>query len=282
MAVGAGVDRVGRIDQPPQSVQASQSVEASQSAWEPANRTICPGPKISALLSTPCSPLPRLPGLVCHRGSGPRPDIFRLPPVAGWPGPGPGSYPVQLEVSAPARVGRWRPLIMWFLTIPLVFVLYLYGIVAGVFLVIGWFAALLTGRLPASLADFLAGYLRFQWRVSAYLLGFTVVYPSFGLPTGRAEPGGDGAILSIGPATSLSRLTVLFRYFMVIPQLIVLYFVGIAAYVMLVVGWFAVLFTGRWPEGMRNFVVGYFRWSTRVSAYFYMLTDVYPPFALDA
>ncbi len=49
---------------------------------------------------------------------------------------------------------------------------------------------------------------------------------------------------------------------------------------MLFVAWFAVLFTGRWPEGMRNFVVGFFRWSTRVNAYYYLLTDVYPPFSL--
>lgn len=55
----------------------------------------------------------------------------------------------------------------------------------------------------------------------------------------------------------------------------------IAAFFVLIAGFFAVLFTGRWPEGMRNFLVGCSRWSTRVSAYFYLMTDVYPPFSLE-
>ena len=58
----------------------------------------------------------------------------------------------------------------------------------------------------------------------------------------------------------------LFRIFMVIPQYIVLYFVGIAAGVLLLIAWFIVLFTGRWPEGMRRF---------------FLITDVYPPFSLE-
>lgn len=69
---------------------------------------------------------------------------------------------------------------------------------------------------------------------------------------------------------------------MVIPQYIVLYFVGIAAGVVLLIAWFAVLFTGRWPEGMRQFCIGYYRWSIRLQAYFFLITDVYPPFSLEA
>jgi hypothetical protein len=48
-----------------------------------------------------------------------------------------------------------------------------------------------------------------------------------------------------------------------------------------VIAFFAVLFTGRWPEGLRSFVVGVIRWGTRVSAYFLLLTDKYPPFSLE-
>jgi hypothetical protein len=51
--------------------------------------------------------------------------------------------------------------------------------------------------------------------------------------------------------------------------------------VALVIAFFAVLFTGRWPEGLRSFVVGVMRWGTRVNAYLLLLTDKYPPFSLD-
>ena len=83
-----------------------------------------------------------------------------------------------------------------------------------------------------------------------------------------------------GPAPQ-SRVTVLFRLLMAIPQLIVLWVLGIAAFVVTVIGWFGALFTGRLPVFAADFLTGYLRWLARVYAYLYMLTDVYPPFALD-
>jgi hypothetical protein len=77
------------------------------------------------------------------------------------------------------------------------------------------------------------------------------------------------------------RLTVLFRWILVIPQVIVLYFVGIGAFVVVILGWFAALFTGRLPDSFARFLTGYVRWSSRVQAYAFLLTDRYPPFALD-
>jgi hypothetical protein len=65
---------------------------------------------------------------------------------------------------------------------------------------------------------------------------------------------------------------------LVIPHLIVLYLFGIVAFFAFVGAWFAVLFTGRWPEGLRRFLIGFLRWQFRVTAYYLLLTDVYPPF----
>lgn len=79
----------------------------------------------------------------------------------------------------------------------------------------------------------------------------------------------------------LSRLTTFFRYFMVIPQMVVICFVGIAASVVLFIAWWAILFMGRYPRWAFDFVSGYFRWSTRVTGYSYYLTDKYPPFSMD-
>jgi hypothetical protein len=80
----------------------------------------------------------------------------------------------------------------------------------------------------------------------------------------------------------LSRLTTFFRGFTVIPHLIVLYFIQIAAGVVLFISWWAILFTGRFPKGLFDFTVWSFRWSTRVNGYAYLLTDKYPPFTGDA
>jgi hypothetical protein len=78
-----------------------------------------------------------------------------------------------------------------------------------------------------------------------------------------------------------SRLTTFFRLILVIPQIIVMAFYGLAAIVVVIIAWFALLFTGRWPQGMYDFVAGFFRYSTAVNGYCYLLTDVYPPFGPD-
>ena len=88
--------------------------------------------------------------------------------------------------------------------------------------------------------------------------------------------------LNIQYSEKLSRLTTFFRLIMVIPQYIVIYFLQIAAEVILFLSWFAILFTGRYPKSFFEFIVWYMRWTTRVTAYLYMLTDKYPPFSGEA
>jgi Domain of unknown function (DUF4389) len=83
-----------------------------------------------------------------------------------------------------------------------------------------------------------------------------------------------------GPAPQ-SRLTVAFRILLAIPQLIVLWLLGVAAGVITIIGWFGALFTGRLPVFAADFLTGYLRWLSRVYAYNYLLTDAYPPFTLD-
>ncbi len=78
-----------------------------------------------------------------------------------------------------------------------------------------------------------------------------------------------------------SRVTVIFRIILAIPQFIVLFFLGIAAFVVAVIGWFAALVTGELPEFAHTFLSGVIRWEIRVSAYMFLLTDAYPPFSLE-
>ena len=79
-----------------------------------------------------------------------------------------------------------------------------------------------------------------------------------------------------------SRLTTFFRVLLAIPHIIFLYFYGLAEGVVVIIAWFALLFTGRYPQGMYDFVAGSLRYSTRVYGYLWLLTDEYPPFSGSA
>jgi Domain of unknown function (DUF4389) len=81
----------------------------------------------------------------------------------------------------------------------------------------------------------------------------------------------------------LNRWLPLIKWFLAIPHFVVLFFLGIAAFVAVVVAWFAILFTGRYPRGIFDFVEGVIRWSNRVTGYALILvTDRYPPFRLGS
>jgi hypothetical protein len=75
-----------------------------------------------------------------------------------------------------------------------------------------------------------------------------------------------------------NRLTSFFRYIVAIPWLIVAYIYGIVAEIVAIIAWFAIVFTGKYPEGLYNFTAGYLRMSTRTNSYLYLLTDEFPPF----
>jgi Domain of unknown function (DUF4389) len=87
-------------------------------------------------------------------------------------------------------------------------------------------------------------------------------------------------VAAAGPAPQ-DRATVFFRLILAIPHYFVLYFLGIAAGIVLLIGWWAALFTGWLPDFAATFLTGYIRWYTRVTAYTMLLTDVYPPFSLE-
>ena len=192
-------------------------------------------------------------------------------------------YPATFEVDRADRIANWRPIVQWLLAIPHVVILYVLGIVSEVVGIISWFAILITGKLPEGLATLQCLYLRYNNRVISYVAFLREEYPPFAFETVAPDPGTYPPVRTnfVPELENRNRLTVAFRIILVIPQMIVLAFLGIAAFVAGVIAFFAVLFTGHWPDGLRTFVVGVMRWGTRVNTYFLLLTDEYPPFSLD-
>lgn len=204
------------------------------------------------------------------------------PPPA--PGPAPlGSYPIAFSFDPPERVARWRPLVHWLLAIPHFIILYVLGVVTGVVVFVAWIVGVITGRVPEGLLGIITMYSRYNARVGNYLLFLQGDYPPFEFSTSFTDPGTYPHLRYdvVPQPENRSRLTIFFRYFMVIPHIFVLFFLGIALYFVMIIAFFAVLILGRWPAGLRSFVVGLQRWSLRVTGYFYLLTDEYPPFSFD-
>ena len=193
------------------------------------------------------------------------------------------AYPVSFTFERPEHIARWRPLVSWLLAIPHFFILYFVGFVASICVFIAWFAILFTGKLPEGLARFPVMLLRYQTRVMTYSMFMQEEYPPFEFPSEGTDVG-DYPRLQVNMAPELTdrnRVTTFFRWLLVIPHVIALAFIGIAASIAIFIAWFAVIITGKWPGGMRDFILGWFRWSIRVNGYYMLLTDEYPPFSLD-
>jgi hypothetical protein len=132
-------------------------------------------------------------------------------------------------------------------------------------------------RYPRWWFDFAREFARFGARVGAYLLLLTDRYPST-----VDEQSVHLEIDYPDVEADLNRWLPLVKWLLAIPHYLVLAVLALGGVVVWVIAWFAILFTGRYPKGLFDFVVGVGRWSLRVYAYaFLLVTDRYPPFALD-
>lgn len=189
---------------------------------------------------------------------------------------GAGSSPLlQFTVEEPGELSRWLIFVKIFLLIPHFLVLSILGSIWGIVTLIAFFAILITGHYPRQLWDF--GLLFFRWtaNVETYLYLQRDEYPPF-----TAEPY-PPVRLDLDYPTNLSRWKPLIKWLLVIPNAFVLSFVKFAALVAVVIAFFAILFTGRYPSGLFEFVTGANRWNYRVNAYIGLMTDAYPPFSLE-
>lgn len=199
------------------------------------------------------------------------------PPFAGMalaPVTHGGQPLLRHDVAYPERLSRLLIFVKWLLAIPHFIVLYFFGILVYVVTVLAWFAILFTGRYPRGMWEFSLSYFHWQANVWAYLWLQRDEYPPFG--TSEAYP----VEFELEYPERLSRLLIFVKWLLILPSAFIYIFVAMVALVAVILAWFAILFTGRYPRGLFDFVSGTLRWGHRLSLYTYLLTDCYPPFRM--
>ncbi|MFH9347802.1 DUF4389 domain-containing protein [Kitasatospora sp. NPDC017646] len=193
--------------------------------------------------------------------------MWQAPPA---PAPVSREWLPVLDMPASGPQYRLTVLLRILLLIPQFVVVWVLSVVAFVVTVIGWFGALVLGRLPGFVADYLTAYLPYDTRVTAYLMLTVDRYPPFRfqVPEYPVQVG-----LRPGP---LNRLAVLFRIILVIPASIVQGLVNAGWWVVAFVIWLVVLALGRMPQPLYEATTAIVRYRMRFIAYLVMLTSAYP------
>ncbi|HSZ12769.1 MAG TPA: DUF4389 domain-containing protein [Solirubrobacteraceae bacterium] len=187
------------------------------------------------------------------------------------------TYPVTFEVDYVERRSRLTVLFRLILVIPLAIVLYVFGILAYIVIVIAWFAIVITGRFPRPLYDFVASFTRMLARVTAYAALLCDPYPPFGGGGGGAYP----VRMDFARLERYSRLKTLFRPLLAIPIVILRYVMNILLEIGAFAAWVVIVITGKLPRGLFDVMVLANSYMARSDAYLFLLTETYPPFQDD-
>lgn len=182
---------------------------------------------------------------------------------------------LYFDVAYPQRLSRLLIFVKWLLLLPHLLVLWVLQIVVSIVSFIAFFAILITGRYPKELWDISLSILRWHVRVSVYAALMRDEYPPFG---DQSYP----IRLEMVYPTRLSRWKIFVKWLLIIPHTVALWVLGILSGLATVITWFAILITGEYPRTLFDFNVGVLRWSTRVSIYVLLMSDVYPPFMLES
>ena len=178
-------------------------------------------------------------------------------------------HPIGLIVTDDLKRNRLTVFFRLLLAIPHLIFVALWSIVAYLAVIVAWFAALFTTRVPGGLHNFIAAFVRYSTQVTAYIFLLADPWPPFG---GGAYP----IDVRIDPPQPQSRLTVAFRLILAIPAFILASVFRQVNQIVAFLGWFYALATGRMNEGMRNISAWLLRFEVQMYAYVLLLTGRYP------
>ena len=197
-------------------------------------------------------------------------SALAVPDPAGPPSP---TYPAQLEISYPAELNRWLPLVKWFLAVPHYVALFFVGIGAFFVVIFSLFAVLFTGRWPRGAFDYVVGTFRWAYRVAAYVHLMVDAYPPFSLAHDPDYP----VRLEVDYPERVANWRPLVQWLLAIPYLIVASVLYSLTGLLTIAAFFTVLFTKQIPRGVFELMVPGLSWNLRGNAYAYWLSDRYPP-----
>lgn len=190
--------------------------------------------------------------------------------MAATPPPA-SAYPVRFDVDYPEHLSRILIFFKWLFAYPVFLLLNLIGV--ALMPVATFFAILFRKKFPRWWFDYELALIRFSLRATAYILLLRDEYPAF--------EEDNGVHFDVDYPANPNRWLPLIKWILALPHYLVLIVLLIGVYVVLFIAWFAILFTGRFPKGLFNYVVGVFRWYLRVYAYSgYLMVDQYPPFSM--
>jgi len=191
-------------------------------------------------------------------------------------------YAARLDIDYPEKLDRLTTFFRVIWIIPIAIVLSLLTatgsgeIVGGLFFTATMLMIVFRRRYPRWWFDFSRQLVRFEARVLGYLVLLTDRYPST-----VDEQSVHLEIDYPDAERDLNRWLPLVKWLLAIPHYIALAVLGVIAIFVVVIAWFAIVFTGRYPQALFDYVVGVGRWGLRVQAYaFLLVTDQYPPFSL--
>jgi hypothetical protein len=182
-------------------------------------------------------------------------------------------HPIGLIVEDDLKRTRLTVFFRFLLAIPQLIWIALWGIVVYIAVLVAWFAALVTGRVPDGLHDFIARYLRALTHVSSYLFLLADPWPPFGGVEGTYP-----VDVRVAPAAPQSRLTVFFRLILAIPALLLVWAFRLVNQIIAFIGWFYCLATGHMHQGMRDISAWLLRYEVQTYGYIFLLTGEYPSF----
>ena len=185
------------------------------------------------------------------------------------------AHPIRLQVTDDLQRTRLTVFFRLLLAIPHFLWQALLAIVAILAVIASWFATLISGRSPDGLHSFLAGYLRYATHVSAYMFLLADPYPGFLFVNLKQDYPID---VEIDPPVDQGRLSVAFRIILAIPAMLVTQILRNLSGILAFFSWWIAMFTGRVPEGIRNFGAFALRYETQTYAYIALLTPRYPNF----
>ena len=193
-----------------------------------------------------------------------------------------GNQP-YLVVDSPYEVARWRPLVHWLLYIPHAIILNALQVLSRVVFLVYWLMLIFTGKLHPGLYGVMVMYERYNARAGGFLIGYSQTYPPFDFSTNTTDNNAYPPVrLALPSVPEVVPRSAALNVIKAIPHYIVLMIYFIGAAVVAVIGWFAVLFTGAWPHGMRDFLVRVGNYYYRLWTYITMVDNEYPKFGLPS